>query len=165
MKKKEDKKDQKKEKKEPEEIEICCKEREEYLNGWRREKANFINFKKEETERVQALLEYRLEVLISEIIPIIDNFENAEKNIPEEERNDNGYIKGLLMIKRDLNNFLKNQGVEEMECMGEIFDPNFHEAIETVESDEKSGVIVEEVAKGYKIKNKVLRPAKVKVIK
>ena len=75
-------------------------------------------------------------------------------------------MKGFLQIKTQLQNFLKNHGLEEIKSLGEKFDPNFHEIIEEVETKNKeSGIIIEEIQKGYKIKNRLLRPAKVKISK
>lgn len=153
-------------KKENEKLENCCKERDEYLDGWRREKANFLNYKKEESERFQALLDYKEELLFLEILPVLDSFREAEKNIPEVEKKNNDFIKGLIMIKGLLLNFLKTRGVEEMKCKGEMFDPRFHDASEMIESKTgKSGTISEEIFKGYLFNGKVLRAARVKVIK
>jgi len=166
-------------------LEECQKRKEEYLAGWQRERADFLNYKKEEMERIGELMKYANEELILKILPVLDNFELAEKNL-KENRDDNEYIKGLLQIKRQLLDFLKCQGVEEINSVGEKFDPNFHEVVEEVPSDSpalasakagdlakegveseavKSGTIIEEVQKGYKTNNGLLRPAKVKVAK
>ncbi len=146
------------------ELEECKKEKEDCLNGWKREKADFINYKKEEGEKIKSLIDYSTELIISEIIPIIDSFEIAEKQIPEEEK-DNIFISGLIRTKIDMNNLLKNQGVSEIECLGKPFDPHFHEAIALVDGEGESGIIIEEVAKGYTRGEKLIRPAKVKIIK
>ncbi len=150
------------------ELERCEELKNEYLNGWQRAKADFINYKKEESSRIEDLMNYAREEMIINLLPIIDNLELAEKNIPlklKEEEN----VKGILQIKNQIVNFLKNQGLEEINSLGEKFDPNIHEALDTVESekeDEKeSGVIVEEVKKGYKLNGKVIRATKVKVAK
>jgi molecular chaperone GrpE len=98
------------------------------------------------------------------LLPILDNLNLAEKNLPEKLREDE-HTQGLLNIKKQLEDLLKNQGVEEIKTEGK-FDPNFHEAVEMMENkDLESGTVFEEVQKGYKINNRVLRPAKVKVIK
>ena len=144
-------------------LEKCEKEREEYLQGWQRERANFLNYKKEEGERVKIRVSYIKEDLVFTILPILDNFEAAEKNTPEELKNNN-YFQGFLQIKIQLLDFLKNQEVEEIKALGEKFDINFHEVVEEVEGEE-SGIIVEEVLKGYIMGDKLLRPSKVKIIK
>ncbi len=148
----------------PKEIEECIKEREEYLEGWKRAKADLINYKKDNTERMERAIQYREEVMISEIIDIIDDFRAAEREIPAEEK-ENDLIKGFLMIKIRLDDFIKKMEVEEIDSVGNHFDPNFHEAVEMIEGPEESGTVSEEISKGYKRKNRVIRPAKVRVIK
>jgi len=146
-------------------LEKCEKEKEEYLAGWQRARADFLNYKKDEKERMENIIKYAGEDLILEILPILDNFEKAEKYLPSDFR-ENEYIKGFLHIKAQLEEFLKKQGVEEIEALDKKFDPYFHEAIEMVErKDRESGLIIEEVQKGYKLHGKVIRPAKVKVVK
>jgi molecular chaperone GrpE len=146
-------------------LEECQKLKEEYLAGWQRARADLINYKREELERVGELLKFSANGLILKILPILDNFEIAEKKLPENLKN-NENIKGILQIKNQILNFLKEQGVEEMKSIGERFDPNFHEVVEEVEAKGKeSGIIVEEIQKGYKINGRLLRPAKVKVAK
>jgi molecular chaperone GrpE len=136
-----------------------------YLAGWQRARADFLNYKKEEVERMEVFLKYAVEEFILKILPVLDNFDLAEKKLPEDSKNSED-VKGLLQIKTQLSDFLKNEGVEEIKTIGEKFDPNLHEAVEEVESKDKdSGIIVEEVQKGYKINGRLLRPAKVKVVK
>jgi len=143
----------------------CQKKCEEYLNGWKRERANFLNYKKEEIERIQGLIEYATEELILKMLPVLDNFDIAEKNIPDELK-ENENVKGILQIKYQLLDFLKNQGIEEIKTVGEKFDPYLHEAVEEVELNDKDhDIIIEEIQKGYKIKGKLLRSAKVKINK
>lgn len=147
------------------ELEKCQKLKEEYLAGWQRIRADFLNYKREEMERISSLVTYAGEELILRILPILDNLEIAEKNLPEELKNDEN-IKGLLQVKLQLENFLKNQGVEEIDCLGQKFDPAFHEIAEEVEiKGRESGIIVEELKKGYTIHNRLLRPARVKITK
>lgn len=138
---------------------------EEYLAGWQRCQADFENYKKQETERVKKLLEYGAEDVALKILPILDNFELVEKNLPKELK-DNDYIKGILQIKFQIQDILKSQGVEEIKGVGERFNPNLHEVIKEVEVKNKaSGIITEEVQKGYKLNDKVIRPSKVKITK
>ena len=149
-----------------EEIEECQKQKESYLDGWQRARADFLNYKKEEMERVEELVKYASTGLLMKIFPILDNFDAAEKEIPEKLRKDEN-IKGLLQIKKQLINFFKREEVEEIECQGKKFDPALHEAVEMVEPEKNvdSGTVVEEVQKGYIKNGEVLRPAKVKVSK
>ena len=139
--------------------------KEEYLAGWQRAKADFLNYKKEEADRIGELVKYGTEDLIFKILPILDNFDLAEKKISLKLK-DNEYIKGVFQIKKQLHDLLKNQGIEEIKTIKENFDPNFHEVVAEINSkDKKSGVIVSEVQKGYTLHGKVIRPARVKVVK
>ena len=137
----------------------------EYLAGWQRARADLLNYKKEEMERIGELLKYANTDLILKILPILDNFEVIEKKLPENLKNDENVI-GLLLIKNQILDFLKSQGVEEVKAAGEKFNPNLHEVVEELEtSDKEQGTIMEEIQKGYKINDRLLRPAKVKVVK
>ena len=140
------------------------KKKEEYLAGWQRAKADFLNYKKEERERTEETLKYAGEILSLNLLPILDNFDFASKNLPENLMEDEN-VKGILQIRKQILDFLKTQGVEEIKAKpGDKFDPSFHEAVETAEGKE-AGIILEEIKKGYIINGKVLRPAKVKVSK
>ena len=148
-----------------EKLKECQKLRDEYLAGWQRAKADFLNYKAEEMKRVSEIVEFANEGLILKILPILDSFERAEKEIPDEKRGDK-FLKGLLQIKNQILSLLKNEGVEEIDVVGKRFDPNFQEAVAEVEtSDVKPGVVIEEIQKGYKLKGRLIRPAKVKVAK
>lgn len=140
----------------------CEKEKDDYLNGWKRSKADFENYKKDELERVNNLIEYSQRDLLLELLKVVDDFELAQSKIPPEEEND--YIKGLYQIKSRLDEFLNKFGVKAMKTVGKEFDPNFHEAVEVIDG-KKSSLIVEEVSKGYIKDGKLIRPAKVKIIK
>ena len=142
----------------------CQKEKDEYLKGWQRARADFLNYKKEEAERVKGILKYANEDLVFKILPILDNFEKAGESVPDDLK-DNQYLKGILQIKIQLRDLLKNQGVKEIESLGKKFDPNFHEVVEEVEKEGESGTIIEEIQKGYLIEDKLIRPSRVKVIK
>jgi len=175
------------------ELEECQKLKDEYLTGWQRERADFLNYKKGELERVGEILKYADVGLVLKVLPILDNFEIAEKKLAEnlkvdelrssspfaDARVNDENIKGLLQIKNQILDFLKNQGVEEIKSLGEKFNPNFQEIVEIVETKDynppttqqgkkqyiESGVVIEEIQKGYKIHGRLLRPAKVKVAK
>ena len=160
-----DKDKQKETKKTKQELKECQKQRDEYLACWQRAQADFLNYKKQEVERLKKAVEYANLDLVLKILPILDNFSLVEKKLPEELKN-NENIKGVLQIKTQILDFLKNQGIEEIKAVGEKFDPNFHEAVEEVEAEDKeSGMVAEETQKGYTLHGKVIRPTKVKVVK
>lgn len=146
-------------------LESCEAQKAEYLAGWQRARADFINYKKEEMERISELIGYAKEEFLLQTIAFLDNFDIAEKKLPESLRNDE-HAKGILQVGAQMRDFLKNQGVQEVKTVGEKFDPNFHEAVEEVEKEGiASGIIIEEVQKGYTINGRLLRPAKVKIAK
>jgi len=155
------------------ELEECQKLKDEYLAGWQRERAELLNYKKEEMERIGDILKYADVGLILKILPILDNFELAarqtfpsENKSSQEKERFNQIIQGFLQIKNQIQDFLKNQGIEEIKSVGERFDPNFQEIVEMVEKPgTDSGIVIEEIQKGYKINGKVLRPARVKISK
>lgn len=137
----------------------------EYLACWQRERADFINYKKNELIRMGELVSYSNIDLILKILPILDNFELVENKLPEQLKNDKN-IKGLLQIKVQIKDFLKNQKIEEIKSVGKKFDPNFHEVIgEAQVRGKEQGIIVEEIQKGYKFNERIIRIAKVRVAK
>lgn len=144
----------------------CQKLNDEYLNGWKRAKADFLNYKKEEDGRIKRFLDYNNEEFILDLLPILDNFYIATNKMPRE-LTDNQWVKGILKIKEQLTDFLTSRGVEEIKSqIGKEFNPNFHEVVEEVKKDGvESGAIVEEIRKGYILNGKVIRSAKVKVAK
>lgn len=143
----------------------CEKFKQEYLAGWQRARADFLNYKKDEEQRIKRFLELEREGFILELLPLLDSFEKAKKELPENLK-DNDYIKGFLQIYQQFWDFLKKEGVERIESLGKKFNPNFHEAVGEVKEESKEpSIIVEEIQAGYKLKEKLLRPAKVKVVK
>lgn len=146
------------------ELEECKNKAEEYLNGWKRERADFLNYKKEEMERIEQIVKYANEETILKIIPILDNIYLAEAHVPEELKS-NQWIEGFHQIKKQLCEFMQKEGIEEIKTIGQKFDPASMEAVSEVESDESTDIVVEEVQKGYTMQGKLIRPAKVKISK
>jgi len=135
----------------------------EYLKGWQRERAEFLNYRMEEEKRFEEFFERKKEKLILEFLPILDNFEIAQKNVENEK---DPKIEGFLQIKKQILEFLKKLGLEEIKTEKEKLNLLEHEVVEEVETDEfETGTIIEEVQKGYKLNGKVIRPAKVKIAK
>lgn len=144
-------------------MEECCKARDEYLAGWKRAKADFINYKRDELERIGKIVRYASEELILKILPIMDNFERAEAGASDSIKDDQ-HFKGLLQVKVQIKDLLKTFEVEEISAQDKEFDPNFHEVVAEIDGNEP-GKIKEIVQKGYIMQEKVIRPAKVKIIK
>jgi len=133
--------------KEEDKIKKLEKQKEEYLNGWKKERADFLNYKKEEAERIVCLMKFANEELIFKFLEILDNIDIAEKKLPEELK-DNLWIEGFLKIKTQVRDLLKKEGVEEIKCLGEKFNPNFQETVEEVEmKDKEPGIVIERVIK------------------
>ena len=145
------------------ELEECQKQTQEYLAGWQRSRADLLNYKKTELERIGEVLKYANEEFILKFLPVLDSFDLAEKKLSVEAKN-NDEFKGILQIKKQIQDFFSNQGLEEIKSIGEKFDPNLHEVAEEVEAKDKDkGIIIEEIQKGYKINGHLLRPVRVKV--
>lgn len=138
------------------------KERDDYLSGWQRERADFSNYKKEQAEFFDGFKKFATEDFVLEILPVLDSFEMAILHLPRDIK-ENEWVKGIIQTKEQIKNVLKNQGVEEIKSEGEKFNPEFHEAVERVESEGEDGVIIEEIQKGYLMHGKAIRPARVKV--
>ena len=147
-----------------EQLEVAIKEKEEYLNSWKRDLANYINYKNKECERTQDLIISVKEIMFERLISILDNMSLAEKSI-DENLKDNTSVKGLLLVKKQLEDFFRSEGLEEINETEINFNPEIHEVLEEVESVGDSQKVIEIIQKGYKINGKVLRPAKVKIIK
>ncbi|MBD3282401.1 MAG: nucleotide exchange factor GrpE [Candidatus Portnoybacteria bacterium] len=134
----------------------CEKERSEYLAGWQRARADLINYKKEQEQKIADYYRFANEGLMLEILPVLDSFEIALKHQKDE---------GLQQVYNQLKIILKNNGLEEIETKDQEFNPELHESVEEVESKKKPGIIIEETQKGYKLKGKVIRASKVKISK
>lgn len=148
-----------KKKKLEEEIDKLEKEKDNYCHRLLRLQADFDNFRKRTMrENSKRVLKAKVD-FISELLPVLDNFERAlAVDINKE------YKKGVEMIYRQMVNFFEIQGIKSISTVNEQFDPNLHEALMQVETEEyESGLIVEELQKGYILEDIVIRPAKVKV--
>lgn len=146
------------------ELEECRKKAEEYLNGWKRTQADFVNFKKRQEESLKEWIVFSKAGLITELLPILDSFDNALKNKPASPDEENKkWVEGISKIFDQLLKILKEAGLEEITAKDAKLDTQVHEAIDAVPSEKEEGTITEEVQKGYKISGKVIRTAKVRV--
>ena len=126
------------------------------------EMVNTLRRKDEETNR---LLKYSNESLITELLPVIDNFERA-LNVDAKTADVESYQKGMTMIYNSLKNILEKFEVKEIEAIDKEFDPSFHQAVMQEEKEgTKENIVIEVLQKGYTYKDKVIRPAMVKVSK
>jgi molecular chaperone GrpE len=143
----------------------CEQEKNEYLDGWKRAKADLINYKKDENKRFEDVVKYGQQNLLRELVSVLDSFDLAL--VSEDVKADAKKEKGMYLIRQQMEDILKRNGLQKIEIkIGDPFDPAFAEAIEEVESKEYgSGCVVEEVERGYKLNERVIRAARVKVAK
>ncbi len=135
-------------------------ELEDITDRYKRILAEFENHKKRSQKEREGLYNMVLSDVVSAMLPILDNLENAAKV----ETKDEEYKKGIELVLKQFQDTLKSKGVEEIKALGEIFDPELHEAVSSVQDDTKGEKeIVQEYRKGYKIGTKVIRHSMVVV--
>lgn len=140
-------------------------EYEELSNRYIRLQADFNNFKKRIEKEKESLYQYAAQEIITSLLPVMDNFDRALKVDTKETTVDNFY-QGIDMVYNQLLESLKENGLEEINSVGEKFDPNYHHAVAQEENtDYEENVVIEVFLKGYKVKDKVIRPSMVKVSK
>jgi len=128
-----------------------------------RVQADFENYKRRARTEVETVQKYRSQHVVSDLLPALDNFERALGIDPDNEQT-KSLLEGMQMVYRQLVEALKNEGVEPIEAGGKEFDPNLHQAVMQVEDENyDSNIVVEELQKGYKLKDRVIRPSMVKV--
>lgn len=148
----------KKNKKDPRDEKI-----EELEDRVKRQMAEFENFRKRTDKEKSSMYEMGAKAVIEKILPIIDNFERGLANVPENETN--GFSDGMKMIYKQLLTELDNLGVKPIEAVGKEFDPNIHNAVMQVESEEyESGIVASELQKGYMYRETLVRPSMVSVV-
>lgn len=144
-------------------LEELRKQAEEANGRFLRAQADFDNYRRRTLKEKEELAQYASIKLIGSLLPVVDNFGRALAT-GGESADVQSFAKGVDMIYRQLWQVLEGEGLKEMEAVGQPFDPEFHQAIMQVESDEyEEGTVVEVVQAGYILKDKVIRPAMVKV--
>ena len=143
----------------------ALEQKQEYLDGWQRSKADYINLKKRAEEEKSALRDYATEDFVTEIIKVVDSFDMAFKDEAAWAQVPSNWATGMKFIYNQLISILETHGIQTINPAGEKFNLELHEAKELVkvEDKDKDGIVVEVVQKGYKFKNKVIRCASVKV--
>lgn len=137
---------------------------EENQQRYLRAQADFDNFRRRTLKEKEELGQYASMKLIGELLPVVDNFDRAIEAAKSGGGEADSFSKGIDMIFRQLVGVLEQEGLKQLETVGQPFNPDYHQAIMQVESEEhEEGIVVEEVQKGYMLKDKVLRPAMVKV--
>lgn len=144
-------------------LEELRKQIEELQNRLLRVQADYDNFRRRTRQEKEDLHKYAAADVIENLLPVLDNFDRAL--VTAEGGNDyDALLKGIDMIFRQFRQVLEQLGLSAMDAVGQPFNPEFHEAVMKVEdSDQEEGIVLEELQKGYMFKDKVLRPAMVKV--
>ncbi|MFQ5873884.1 MAG: nucleotide exchange factor GrpE [Dehalococcoidia bacterium] len=143
--------------------ETLAKEKEQserYLANWQRAQADFINYKKRVEQEREEIIKYRGAGLIINLLSILDDFDRALENMPPKLMGLT-WVEGIFLMQKKLLAILEGQGLSQIKALGEKFDPSLHEAVMYGEGEE--GKVVEELQKGYKFHDRVMRPAMVQV--
>ena len=139
-------------------------QKQEYLDSWQRAQAEFINTRKRDEERNKEILKFAGEDIFLQIIPVLDSFDMAFSNKESWEKVSKDWRVGVEYIYSQLLAVLQNNGITQLNPVHEVFNPEFHEAIEeVVGKKEDEGKVIAVIQKGYKLHDKVIRTAKVKV--
>ena len=133
-------------------------ERDEYLAGWKRAKADFENYKKRQEQEMADFRKYANVEIILEVISVLDNFDQAYAALPEDLEG-HAWPEGIGHIKKQLEDLLAQYGVTEIPALGKEFNPEVHEVVE--KSKEPKDKISKVVQRGYQLNDKVIRPAKI----
>lgn len=135
-------------------------EAETYLDNWKRTQADFVNYKRRAEQEKEDTVKFGNSMLLLSLLPVLDDLQRALESIPADIKN-MPWVEGIRLIERKFSSSLESQGVKVIPTEGEAFDPNVHEAAMHV--DGADGMIVKELQKGYKIHDRVIRPAMVTV--
>lgn len=132
-------------------------------NKYLRLLADYDNFKRRTQKDKELANKFRSQSLLADILPVLDNFERA-MSVPTKSEESASLLKGIEMVQKSLLEAVNREGLEEIKAIGEQFDPNFHQAVMQEKDDSaEPGEVLQELQKGYILKDRVLRPAMVKV--
>lgn len=161
---KEEKKDKKRKEKADKKQDALKEKIEELEDRVKRQMAEFENFRKRTEKEKTAMFETGAKSVIEKILPVVDNFERGLAAVPEDEKG-GGFAQGMEMIYKQLMTELENMGVKPIAAVGEEFNPDFHNAVMQVDSEEfESGVVAQELLKGYTYRDSVVRHSMVAVV-
>lgn len=134
----------------------------ELTEALQRERADSENIRRRHDEQIASLNTVVKAGVVSDLLPVVDNFDRALKHVPKELEN-NDYVKGVRNIVKQFEKILSDMGVERIKTAGEVFDPTVHEAVAMEDGKGDTEVVSEELQSGYKLGEHVIRPAMVKV--
>ena len=161
---KESRKEKKKREKADKKQDALKEKIEELEDRVKRQMAEFDNFRKRSEKEKTMMFETGAKSVIEKILPVVDNFERGLASVPEAEK-ENGFAQGMEMIYKQLMTELEKMEVKPIPAVGEEFNPDFHNAVMQVESEEyESGVIAQEMQKGYTYRDSVVRHSMVAVV-
>jgi molecular chaperone GrpE len=136
----------------------------EYLNNWKRAAADLENYRKDEIRRIADALQYGSEKMLIEVIDLLDSLEVAVSHAPPD--TNTKWLEGIKQVAKRFHEFLAKHGVEKIESVGQPFNPLTHEAMQVdQEGPEQEQIVLEEFRTGYKMGDKIIRPARVKISK
>ncbi len=130
------------------------------LAGWQRAQADFVNYKRRTEQEKEEISKFASAALVLNLLPVLDDLERAFTSIPRHMAK-LSWVDGVRLIERKLQAILEAQGLSSIEALGKSFDPNLHEA--AMHGKGKEGIVIEELQKGYKLHDRVIRPATVVV--
>ena len=137
----------------------------ELLDKLQRISADYANYQKRTSRQIADSIAYEQEKVIKSLLPAFDNFEHALAGA-EDSENSNAFVKGVKIVYDQLFDILKSHGIEQIEALGQPFDPAMHEAmLQKCEPDKDDSIVLEEFQKGYKLNDRVIRPSRVIVNK
>ena len=148
-----------------EEVKKLRTERDEYLVGWQRAKADYVNLQRDSLQKIAGAKNIGKEDLLESLMPALDSFDMAISNKESWEKVDPNWRVGIEYIYNNITTALENSGITKIGNVGEAFDPSLHEGIETLPTDDENldHTIAMVIQSGYKIGDRVIRPARVKV--
>ena len=144
------------------ELEKARQQAEESTRSWQRSAADFANYRRRTEEERGVMAQFSNAVLITKLLAVLDDFDRALANVPEDAHE--GWVEGIQLVERKLRTVLESEGVTPIEAEGQPFDPNLHEAVVHQETTEyPDNYVMDEVQRGYRLGDRVLRPALVRV--
>lgn len=148
----------------PDPLEEAIRESEAYKDRWIRLAAEFDNYKKRRTREFDALIQSASENLIRDLLPVLDSVARALEHRADGDEDSEGFKQGVTMILEEFPKVLQRRGLSEIEAAGKPFDPNYHEALMQMTSeDHAEGLVMAVVERGYRLGDKVIRPSRVVV--
>jgi molecular chaperone GrpE len=144
------------------ELELAREESEEHMRAWQRAAADLANYRRRVDDERLVVAQFANAALITKLLAVLDDFDRALEHLPAEA--DDSWVEGVRLVERKLRGVLESEGVTPIEAVGQPFDPNVHEAVLHEETaDHPDNHVIAELQRGYRLHDRVLRPALVRV--